>query len=124
MLKRDYPIYFDTDVVPIRHKRWDITYDNISVTNQTESGTDDVEVTRFGKATIDAQFDVTERWAKFFRQYSIKQYFTVKYYDVLNNDYVERVVRMENISVSEYPESVTIDGVNGIYQVSFVLYEF
>lgn len=121
---RNYPIYFNTDVISIPHAAWIVNPDTISTSNLTEAGTEDVEVTRFGKLTISASYQCTDRWARFFAGYNNIKSFTLKFYDVLTDDYVEKTVRMSGLSIDEVQYSDRLPSTNGLYIVSFSLLEF
>lgn len=124
MLKEDFPIYFDSTEITIKHRQWARSYANIITVNTTEAGTDDVEYLRFGKTSIRAQFRCMDGWVSTFAEFSHKPAITVKFYDVELKAYIEKSMRMEGFSVTEIPKSVDIDVTNGIYDVSFNLVEF
>lgn len=120
----EYPIMFNNEEVKAWNTTWDESYSNINTVNLTEAGTDDVEISRFGKVTIGASFQCSNVWAQFFRRYSEMAYFSVKYYDTLTGAYVTKTVRMEEISISLQILSKDTPGTTGLYLVTFTLYEF
>lgn len=124
MLRTDYPIYFDTTEITIRHRQWNRVYSNVLNINQTEDGHDDVEVIRLGKATIAAQFRCTDTWAATLAAFNDQPSIAVKYYDVVTKAYVTMNMRMDNLSVREIKGSDRLSATNGVYDVSFNLVEF
>lgn len=124
MLKTDYPIYFDTTAITIKHRRWNRTYGNILNINQTEDGHDDVEVVRKGKSTISAWFRCTDTWVSTLVAFNDEPSFIVKFYDVKTKAYVDLTVRMEGLTVQEIIGSDRLSATNGIYDVAFNLVEF
>lgn len=124
MLVEDYPIVIDNTEVPIKKQQWNRSYVNVSNIAQTEAGTDDVEVLRFGKTTISASFKCTDTWAKFFAECNGKPYLTVKFYDLETETYAEKTMRMDSLTINEIRFSDRIDVSNGLYNVSFRLLEF
>lgn len=124
MLKEDYPIYFDDTELSIRHRVWSLAYSNLTSENRTEAGTDDVEYIRFGKTGIRAQFRCTDTWTAIFASFSGKPSINVKYYDVEEDGYITKVMRMTNFSIAEVYNSDSLEVTNGIYDISFNLEEF
>lgn len=124
MLRADYPVYFDTTAITIKHRQWARSYANMVTINSTEAGTDDVEYLRFGKTTIRAQYRCMDEWASFFAEYSKIPMFNVKFYDAETKAYVTKSMRMEGLSITEVPKSEDLAVTNGIYDISFNLLEF
>lgn len=119
----DYPIMFD-DVEILRPTAWMEQSTVIENSNLSEAGTDIVEVVRYDKLTIAAQFTVTSNWAKVFKYYSKQASIAVKRYDVLAEDYETRNMRIRNLSITRRKKSEFVKGYFGIYDVNFNLEEF
>jgi len=124
MLKEDYPIYFDDTELSIRHRVWSRTYSNLTSENRTEAGTDDVEYIRFGKTRIRAQFRCTDTWTATLASFSGKPSINVRFYDIEEDGYITKVMRMTNFSIAEVYNSDSLEVTNGIYDISFDLEEF
>jgi hypothetical protein len=118
----DYPIYFDDDVI-LNPKEWKESSTVIENVSQTEAGTDIHVVTRYDKLTVQATFNVTDKWAKLFKQYSKKPSFILRRYDVLAEDYEERRVVIRGLNIERLEKSEKIAISNGVYTVSFNIEE-
>ncbi len=119
----EYPTFFDNTEI-LNPTTWDESFENVKDLKTTEAGKDSIAYLRWGKLTVDATYCVTSRWAKIFRGFSWKNQFTLKMYDVYEEDYTEVTVRMEDFKISLMPKSENIAVSNGIYEVSFKLVEF
>ena len=124
MLKTDYPIYFNTTAISIKARRWNMTYENISSSNQTEDGGDHVEFLRFGKVKVSAQFRCTDEWVSTLKSFSAIPSFTLKCYDVGTKAYAERTVRMDGFQANLMAGSDRLRATNGTYEVQFTLTEY
>ena len=119
----DYPLYFDTTVMP-QPGSWQESSDVIETVNKTEAGTDQIEVTRYDKLTIAVGFVVTDDVARTLKAFSKQNSITVKYYDIETDGYKERVMRMRKFSVSLHKGSDKLLAVRGVWDVNFSLEEF
>ena len=119
----EYPTFFDNTQI-LNPTAWDESYENVKDLKTTEAGKDSIAYLRWGKLTVDATYCVTDRWVKIFQGFSWKNQFTLKKYDVYEEDYTEVTVRMEDFKISLMPKSENIAVSNGIYEVSFKLVEF
>lgn len=124
MLKTDFPIYFNSTAIDIKPRRWNVSYANISSSNQTEDGGDHIEFLRFGKYSVSAQFRVTDNWASTLKSFSALPSFTLRDYDIGQKAYVERTVRMENFAANLIIGSERLNATNGVYDVTFSLVEY
>ncbi len=127
-LYNTYPILFDTTQI-LSPSQWDEKSEVIENVNQSEAGTDNVEVARYDKLTVSARFKVAESstagtWAKTFKEFSKKASFTLKRYDILAEAYEERTVRMRNFFASLDRKSDLLPNINGVWDISFDLIEF
>lgn len=127
-LNSTYPIMFD-DTQILSPSEWNETSNVVETVNVTEAGTDSVEVTRYDKLTVSARFKVAEaanvvEWAKVFKEFSKKPSFTLKRYDILEQGYEERTVRMRDFVAELMPKSDLLPSINGIWDISFTLIEF
>lgn len=127
-LSSTYPIMFD-DTQILSPSEWNETSNVIETVNVTEAGTDNVEVTRYDKLNVTAKFKVAEatnigEWAKVFKEFSKKPSFTLKRYDILEQGYEERTVRMRDFTAELMAKSDLLPSINGIWNISFTLIEF
>ena len=90
----------------------------------TEAGTDIVEVTRYDKLSISAQFGVTGAWAKVFKTFSKSPSIQVRMYDTESETYETRTMRIRSYRETLKKGSETLTAVNGVWEVSFTLKEF
>lgn len=120
-----YPIIMNGTTLPFFPTTWQRTPKKIQTTNQSEGGRDIVQVARSNKMTISATFalaDVT--WVTFFENLKELDSFTLREYSPRLNDYEERTVRIEDYSDSPRRKSEKLEGVTGVWDVSFTIEEF
>ena len=119
----DFPLYFDTDVIP-QPSSWTESSDVIENVNKTEAGTDHAEVVRYDKLKVSCGFNVTDATARLLKQYSKHDSITVKYYDIETDDYKERTMRIRGFSAALVKDSFNLQTVRGVWNVTFTLEEF
>lgn len=124
MLHRDYPVLFDGMEIKVTFSLWSVNKDNVTNERETEAGTDDVDVIRFGKETINAAASCTERWAGIFENFSNQKSIIVKHYSPAAKAYVTKVMRMDSFKQELVTNSDRIESSNGLYYVSFDLVEY
>lgn len=107
----------------LRPISWSETSNVIETVQVTEAGTDVINVTRYDKISISAEFGCTDAWAKTFREFSRLDTFTLTRYDVVSGEEEERTVRMRNYTQTLVKDSETLAGFNGLYNISFELEE-
>lgn len=120
----NFPIFFDETELKIKRTRWEISYDNLANVNETEAGTDDVDVIRKGKRIIGAEFYCADRWASILTGFNDHQSIQVKYYDIKTRQYVTVKMRMEELHVTQIEDSERVQNTNGLYIITFDLVEF
>ena len=122
-----YPIMFNSTELP-SPSQWDETSEVVENVNVTEAGTDQVEVTRYDKLTVNVKYRIAEDSAggiaNTLKDFSKKASFTLKRYDVLAQAYEERTVRMRDFKMSLVPKSEYLTAVNGVWEITFTLKEF
>ena len=123
MLKRDYPIYFN-DTKLFWPSKWQESYSVVETTNQTEAGTDQVIVTRYDKLSVSCEFKCSAAWASTFTNFRDKDFIAVRLYDLKTRDYKTRTMRIRNFKTAPEKNSEKLASSNGLYTVSFDLYEF
>lgn len=107
----------------LRPIAWSETSNVIEAVNTSEAGTDIINVTRYDKLTISAEFGCSAAWAKTFKSFSILDSFTLTRYDVISEADETRTVRMRNYSQTLIKDSQTLTGQNGLYSITFDLEE-
>ena len=127
-LNTNYPIYFDTTQILSPHS-WEEKSNVVETVNETEAGTDQIDVTRYDKLSVSVSYAIAESedgggWAKILKGFSKYNSFTLKRYDILLGGYEERTVRMRNFSANLKPKSDYLPAVNGVWEISFTLEEF
>ena len=123
MLKKDYPIYFN-DTKLFWPSKWQESYSVVETTNQTEAGTDQVIVTRYDKLSVSCEFKCSAAWASTFTTFRDKDSIAVRLYDLKTRDYKTRTMRIRNFKTGPEKNSEKLTSSNGLYNVSFDLYEF
>ena len=111
----------DTEI--LRPVSWSETANVIESVQTTEAGTDVINVTRYDKLSISAEFGCSAPWAKIFREFSQVDTFTLTRYNVISGEDEERTVRMRNYTQTLVKDSETLAGFYGLYNISFELEE-
>ena len=127
-LLNTYPILINNEPVLSPHS-WTENSNTVETVNQTEAGTDQIDVTRLDKLSISVTYAIAETsdgtgWAKKFKGFSKLNSLIVKRYDILEAGYEERTMRMRNFSANLVPKSDYLPAVNGVWEISFTLEEF
>lgn len=123
VISSDYPLKFNNEEM-YYPSSFSIDEEVIDKTNQTEAGTDQVQLVRTGKVTMTFETKCLADWLARYRYYSALASFQVSYYDVNIEGYITKTVRMRNFKWSVVKHSYELDNIAGIYDVSFVLKEF
>ena len=123
VVSNDYPLKFNNEEM-YYPSSFSIDEEVIDKTNQTEAGTDQVQLVRTGKVTMTFGTKCLADWLARYKYYSALASFQVSYYDVSVNGYVTKTVRMRDFKWSVVKHSYELDNIAGIYDVSFVLKEF
>lgn len=120
---KDLPTLFDETEVPFFYGSE--AYNKVQETSQSESGKDLIQVTRASKLSLSCSFAIVDKdWVAFFKEYSLKPSFTLSLYDPYTNDYALYTVRMEGYTQSRRRKSQELDGIFGIWDISFTIEEF
>ena len=119
---RNYPIYFNDAVIPFPIS-YNASYDVVENVNTSEAGTDLVDMVRNDKLSLSMSFKMTSENVRMIRVFSRMRTFTLKIYDTLEDDYIERTVRMRNYKENLIPKSERISISNGLWEISFDLLE-
>lgn len=123
VVSSQYPLKFNNETM-YYPSSFSIQEDVVEKENQTEAGTDQVQLTRTGKVTMSFSTKCLADWLARYKYYSALTSFNVSYYDVSVNGYVTKTVRMRNFKWDVVKHSYELDDIAGIYEVSFVLKEF
>lgn len=126
-LYNTFPIMFDSTTMPSPSK-WQETSKVVENVNTTEAGTDQVEVVRYDKLTIDVTYKIAEATSngivKTLKEFSKQDSIAVKKYDVITCAYETRYMRIRNFKAQLKSKSDMLTAVNGVWEVSFTLQEF
>lgn len=133
MLK-NYPIYFsevgaETETQILFPLKWDEDSEIIENENESEAGTDLVSVVRYDKLTVSASFKCSSGWVKTFKNFAKMPYIRVRSYDIIDEAYKTRNMRLRDFSnkLIKYSERINATFpsgvVNGLWEVSFKLEE-
>lgn len=124
-IKDTYPIIMNGTSLTFFPTSWERSSNKIQTVNQSEGGRDIIQAVRYDKMSISASFVIADyAWVQFFEQLNELDSFKVKEYSPRDNAYVERTMRIEGFSDSMRRKSETIDGVKGVWEISFTLEEF
>ena len=117
------PIMFDDEII-FNPESWEEASEVIENINETEAGTEQIVVTRYDKLSVSCSFMCSSVWAKKFKQYSLKDEISVSFYDVIDEAYKVRTMRIRDFKMSLVDNSWKTPGTNGLWEVSFSLKEF
>lgn len=123
VVSSDYPLKFNNEEM-YYPSSFSIDEEVIDKTNQTEAGTDQVQLVRTGKVKMTFSTKCLPQWLAKYKYYSALASFQVSYYDVSVEGYVTKTVRMRDFKWSVVKHSYELENTAGIYDVSFVLKEF
>jgi hypothetical protein len=120
-----YPIIMNGTTLPFFPTTWQRAPKKIQTTNQSEGGRDIVQVARSNKMTINATFALADAaWVAFFENLKELDSFVLKAYSPRLDDYEERTVRIEDYNDAPRRKSEKLEGVTGVWDVSFTIEEF
>lgn len=123
-LKDTYPVKIN-NVSLFRPEKFEIIPSIIETEFQTEAGTDEIIVTRYGKVTISAEYACDDDWVSKFQGWNNSgSALTVKFYDPSQSTYATKSMRLRNLKIDLVPHSDYLTGTMGVYTVSFDLIEF
>ena len=117
------PIKFDNEVI-FEPESWEETSEVIENVNETEAGTEQIAVTRYDKLSVSCSFQCSSVWAKKFKEYSKKDEIAVSIYDLIDEAYKVRTMRIRDFKVSLVDNSWKTPDTHGLWNVSFSLKEF
>lgn len=119
-----YPTYMNGTVLTF-FPEIENTPDIVENVNESEGGTDIVQVTRTDKMTASVSLELADfTWVQFFYQLSLLDSFVFKQYSPLLNGYKERTVRLRKFKYKNIKGSDKLTSVVGVWSVSFNLLEF
>lgn len=108
---RLYPTYFN-DIQILFPVSWNESSNVVENVSTSEAGTDMVSVTRYDKLSVSASYKCTSGWVKMFKTFALLPYITVRMYDIMEEDYVERDMRLRNFTNKLVKKSEDIGGNN------------
>lgn len=123
MRLKDYPIRFDSTEL-FKPEKWEESYEVLENVNETEAGTDSIEITRDEKLTISAEFACTSEWVRRFRMFAKQNTINVQMYDSETNGYKTYMMRIRNFKKGTEPHSEYVRSSVGLYNVTFDLIQF
>lgn len=122
-VRANYPMMFNTTVIPFptTYSEQSQTIENV---NQTEAGTDIVNVMRHNKLSASMTFRCLQSVLQTLASFETSNSFTFKRYNPKNGTYEERTVRMRGFTHELVKGSEDLPSVDGVWEVSFTLEEF
>ena len=118
-----YTIKFNNEVI-FEPESWEESSNVVETINTTEAGTDQIIVTRYDKLSISCSFMCSSVWAKKFKEYSRQDSMAVSIYDLIEQAYKIRTMRIRDFKASLVDNSWKTPNTNGLWNVSFSLQEF
>lgn len=120
---KDFPIRINSISMPFL-STIDESYETIETVNQSEAGTDIVQVNRNKKLTVTFGGTVTGDWAKRFDSLTESpQAYSVQMYDLNTRGYKTRQMRIRDYTKSLVPGSQDLKSVEGVWRLSIKLVE-
>lgn len=121
---KDYPPMFNETSLTF-FPEIKVNSEKIASENRSESGYDIVQVIRRDKWNVPVKLKLADDyWVKFFYELSLLDSVTYKQYSPLVQGYTTRTVRIDNFEFAWVKGSDKLEGVNGVWEVSFTLKEF
>lgn len=117
---RDFPLKFDSTQL-FKPENATVNPKKIYNRNESEAGTDLLNVRRDDKLQFNFTFNCTDSWEAFFHGYNKKDSFEFSFYDTETEAYKQITVYMDNYSSSWEPHSDYLTGTKGLYVVTFDL---
>lgn len=120
-----YPVMLNGDTYK-PFKKWDVSYNDSVETHETEAGTQEDVVTRKGRRSIAVSTTCLDDVARKLAALQDLDYFECKFYELKTNGYATINMRMakDSFHASLKEKSAKLNGVNGVWTVSFTLQEF
>lgn len=122
MLK-DYPVLFD-GIEVMQWSKWEESRTVIENAYETEAGTDQLDVVRYGKLTVTCQYRCHDEWLRNFAEFSQHDQIEVSSYDIHQGVSTTKIMRIRDFKVSPIEFSEKVKDTNGVWDVSFKLEEF
>ena len=120
---KDFPIRINNISMPFLSTLAE-SYEHIETVNQSEAGTDIVQVNRNKKLTVTFGGTVTSDVAKRFDSLTESPLaYTVQMYDLNTNGYKTRQMRIRDYTKSLVPGSQDLKAVNGVWRLSIKFLE-
>lgn len=120
---RDYPTYINDIKIPAADS-WQESYGTVESVNTTEAGTDVVVLVRSGKLSVSASYSCSSDGAALLASFRDAEPLTVSMYDIGEQGYKARQMRMRNFSAERVEDSGNTPGTVGLWRVSFNLEEY
>lgn len=119
----DHPIKFNQTEIYFP-STFTVKREVVEVVNQSEAGTDIVQVARQNKVSVSVSTNCTSDWVSIFEEFSEEPYFTLSFWNDNDEAYETHTVRMRGFQKSLIKKSWAVALYNGIWGVSFTLEEF
>ena len=120
---KNYPIKINNVAIPFAGSMEE-NYDTIETVNQSEAGTDIVQVRRLNKLTLSISYTILSDFISQFETWAgTSSYLTVQIFNFGTGAYTSKQMRMRNYKKSLVPKSQDLEATTGIWKVSFELIE-
>ena len=118
-----YPLKINGTDIPFPDNPIQEKFETLETVNESEAGTDIVQIRRLGKLNLSCSYQLMGSWAKFFENIYLTQTpATVKIWDSYAEAYSEKTMRMRDFSKTLVKGSEKIE-TSGMWQISFSLIE-
>ena len=122
MLK-NFPLKFNGTAIPFPNS-YDVSNSVIENVNESEAGTDIIQIKRTQKMTIALSFRLMDSYLAFFEGYAhSNQTITVSVYDTTTKAYITKTMRLREFKYKLVEKSELVKDINGMYDISFSLIE-
>lgn len=124
-LVTDYPTIIN-GVQYLPFKQWNISYKDARTVHETEGGTQEDVIINTGRRSIAVATTCLQATATLLVGLEDLNNFSVKFYDIKSNTYVETIMRVapNTMSCALKEKTSKLSTTNGVYNVSFTLEEY
>lgn len=114
----DKYLKFNSEELP-RPTSYEIQYEKIIVSKETEAGTEHRDIIRESKIFIDVSFLTTKVWAKKFSNYNGEEKINVEYFDLRELELTSSFMYIDGFKIKLFRHSVS----GSLWEVNFTLVE-
>lgn len=121
---KDYPLKINDTILPFT-KTFQISPKTIENENQGETGKDIIQIARLDKKEVSISTTLTGEWIPILRGFYLEtEPLEVFMYDIETGAYKTYDMRLRDLSYRLSQHSEDLEGIEGVWDISFKLKEF